>query len=533
MWSSVSWFRSTVAFLVLLPFLPTGCSNDGSGLDPPLTSIIRVSTSTSGLDLDPDGYSFAIDANPAQPIGLSAVVAVADIAAGDHAVLLSGLAPNCQVQGENPRQISVAAGATVTAGFSVSCGTSGTSSISVSTSTDGNPMDADGYTLLLDGSPGPAIGVNGTATLSGVAAGDHRVELSGMDANCRVDGDNPRTVSVAASGPATAAFVIHCGASGGSVAHWTSITPVVSRTLEDIWGSSANDMYAVGFDKRSSAGTIIHFDGTTWSSEADLKEIELQSVWGAAPNDIYAVGSHLAQPAGAIMHFDGNTWTETPGPAITPGNNKVVMWRSVWGSSGQDVFALGASYGVLKTPTTGLLRPSAIAAHYDGHTWTTVMLPAGANRELLDAWGTSPSNVYLVGDYQPGDGNDEGVILHYDGASWTETRYGSRGLHLKAIWGTGANDIFTVGDDGTVLHFDGNVWTPQPTPITKAVHELWGSSGTDVTAVAARGIILHYDGTRWTQMVSPTKVDLFGVWGSGPGNIFATGVLGVILHGTP
>jgi hypothetical protein len=416
--------------------------------------------------------------------------------------------------------------------FTVVC-SAAAGGVSVSTTTTGDPVDPDGYMLLLDGAQTHPVGANDAATLSGVTPGDHTVGLSGVSVNCRVDGDNPRTVTVAADGTGSVTFTIHCAGITGGVTHWTSISPVVSRTLEDVWGDAANDMYAVGFDKRSSAGTIIHYDGTAWTPEADLKEIELQSVWGAAANDVYAVGSHLSSAAGAIMHFDGSGWTETAGPALNAGSDKVVMWRSVWGSSAQDIFALGARYARFTTPTTGLLSPTAVATHYDGHAWTTLQLPAGANRELLDAWGTSATNVYFVGDYQPGDGNDEGVILHYDGASWTETRYGSGGLHLKAVWGTGPNDIFIVGDDGTVLHFDGKAWTPQPTPITKAVHEVWGSSGSDVTAVAARGIILHYDGVRWSQMVSPTTVDLFGVWGSGPGNVVATGVLGVILQGTP
>jgi hypothetical protein len=292
-------------------------------------------------------------------------------------------------------------------------------------------------------------------------------------------------------------------------------------------------MYAVGFDKTRSTGTILHYNGTSWSQQTSFLEIELQSVWGAAANDVFAVGSHIHSPTGAIMHFDGTAWSEMTGPSLPPQTDVVIMWRSVWGSSGHDVYAVGARYGTMTTPTTGLLHPTAIVAHYDGSAWSLVPLPSGNNREILDVWGTSGSNVYLVGDFQPGDGNDEGIILHFNGTSWTETRYGTGGLHLKAVWGTGANDIFAVGDNGTILHFNGTAWTPMPTPITKAVHEIWGSSASDVIAVAARGIILHYDGSHWSQMVSPTDRDLFGVWGSGPGNVFATGLVGVILHGTP
>jgi hypothetical protein len=509
-----------------------GCSDNGTGVEVPA---LQVTASTTGSDLDPDGYIITVDGGRDRPIAANGPLTVASLSPGDHQVQLSGVAANCQVQGDNPRTVTVSAGATATADFVITCtgGAPTTGSIAVSTTTGGQDLDPDGYTLQLDGADKGAIGTTATVTLDQLTPAAHSVGLAGVAANCSVGGDNPRAVTVVAGNAAPAAFTISCTALGGGVARWTLLPPVVSRTLEDVWGSGASNMYAVGFDKTRSTGTILHYNGTSWSQQTSFLEIELQSVWGAAANDVFAVGSHISSPAGAIMHFNGTAWSEMTGPSLPPQTDVVIMWRSVWGSSGHDVYAVGARYGTMTTPTTGLLQPTAIVAHYDGSAWSLVPLPSGNNREILDVWGTSGSNVYLVGDFQPGDGNDEGIILHFNGTSWTETRYGTGGLHLKAAWGTGANDIFAVGDNGTILHFNGTTWTPMPTPITKAVHEIWGSSASDVIAVAARGIILHYDGSHWSQMVSPTDRDLFGVWGSGPGNVFATGLVGVILHGTP
>jgi hypothetical protein len=515
---------------ILFSLALAGCGDGGTGVEVPA---LQITTSTTGSDLDPDGYTVTVDGGAGQAIVINGSLTIATLSTGDHAVELSGVLLNCQVQGQNPRTVTVSAGATATVGFAIICGTQGPGSITVSTATGGDNVDPNGYTLLLDGVESGGIATTATARVGPLAAGPHTIGLGGVADNCLVAGDNPQTVTVAGGSTTPAAFTITCTATSGSVARWTLLERVVSRTLEDVWGSGSNNMYAVGFDKTRSTGTILHYDGTTWSEQMGLPEIELQSVWGAAPNDVFAVGSHIGSTAGAIMHFDGTAWSEMTGPSIAPGGDVVIMWRSVWGSSGQDVYAVGARYRIAATPTTGLLQPSALVAHYNGTAWSLVQLPSGANREILDAWGTSDRNVYLVGDFQPGDGNDEGIILHFDGTGWTETRYGSGGLHLKAAWGTAANDIFVVGDEGTIRHFDGTAWTSMPTPITKAVHEIWGSSASDVVAVAARGIILHYDGTSWSEMVSPTDRDLFGVWGSGPGNIFATGLVGVILHGTP
>ena len=528
------WFRVSAGLLASIAISLTmpGCGESGTGVEVPA---LQITASTTGSDLDPDGYAITVDGGARQTIAANGPLTVGSLPAGDHVIQLSGISPNCQVQGENPRTVTVTAGASASADFAIVCtgSSSGGGSITVSTSTGGEDVDPDGYTLRLDGAERGPIGSTATVTLDQLAPGPHSVELAGVAANCQVEGDNPRSVTVTAGSAVPAAFTVNCAAQSGSVARWTLLDQVVSRTLEDVWGSSATDMFAVGFDKTRSTGTILHYDGSTWTQQLSLPEIELQSVWGAAANNVFAVGSHIQSAAGAIMHFDGTAWTEMTGPSLAPGNDAVIMWRSVWGSSGNDVYAVGARYETATTPTTGLLGPTALVAHYDGTAWSQVPLPAGNDREILDVWGTSASNVYLVGDFQPGDGNDEGIILHFDGSNWTETRHGSDGLHLKAAWGTGPNDIFAVGDEGTILHFTGTGWVPMPTPITKAVHEIWGSSPTDVVAVAARGIILHYDGTQWAQMLSPTDRDLFGVWGSGPGNVFATGVLGVILHGTP
>ncbi|MEP7226620.1 MAG: hypothetical protein ABI785_04610 [Gemmatimonadales bacterium] len=518
----------SIAFSLAL----AGCSDGGTGVEVPA---LQVTASTTGSDLDPDGYTVTVDGGAGQAIASNGPLTVATLSTGDHTVQLSGVSPNCQVQGQNPLTVTVQAGATATADFVIVCSGPGPGpgSITVSTATGGDNVDPDGYTLLLDGAESGAIAATATVRLGQLAAGPHTIGLGAVAANCLVAGDNPQNVTVAGGSTTPAAFAITCTAGSGSVATWTRLDKVVSRTLEDVWGTGADNMYAVGHDKTRSTGTILHYDGTTWSEQQSFLDIALQSVWGAAPNDVFAVGSHIGSTAGAILHFDGTAWSEMTGPSLAPLTDVVIMWRSVWGSSGHDVYAVGARYRTAATPTTGLLKPTALVAHYNGTAWSLVQLPSGANREILDVWGTSDRNVYLVGDFQPGDGNDEGIILHFDGTGWTESRYGSGGLHLKAAWGTAANDIFAVGDEGTILHFDGTAWTSMPTTITKAVHEIWGSSASDVVAVAARGIILHYDGTSWSEMVSPTDRDLFGVWGSGPGNVFATGLVGVILHGTP
>jgi hypothetical protein len=63
---------------------------------------LTVTTATSGTSGDPDGYAFAIGSGASRPIGASATVSVARVAAGATTVALSGVAAGCAVGGENP-----------------------------------------------------------------------------------------------------------------------------------------------------------------------------------------------------------------------------------------------------------------------------------------------------------------------------------------------------------------------------------------------------------------------------------------------
>jgi Tol biopolymer transport system component len=92
---------------------------------PSPAGILRVTTTTTGVDLDPDGYIFAVDGIATQPIGVNGTATVANVAAGSHAVHVSGLAPNCNVQGDDLQFVTVPVGATGSASFAASCSDTG------------------------------------------------------------------------------------------------------------------------------------------------------------------------------------------------------------------------------------------------------------------------------------------------------------------------------------------------------------------------------------------------------------------------
>jgi hypothetical protein len=105
-------------------------------------------------------------------------------------------------------------------------------SVSVTTTTTGSSVDPDGYTVRLDGGSSRAIAVNGSVTYTNVAAGSHTIVLSGVAANCSVEGGTTRTVTVPDGGSASVTFGVSCTSQATGLAF--TVQPSDTRAGEDI-----------------------------------------------------------------------------------------------------------------------------------------------------------------------------------------------------------------------------------------------------------------------------------------------------------
>ena len=200
-----------------IPLAVLACGGDG-GTDVQLPPL-RITTVTSGVEIDPDGYNVSIDGQPAQALGVNTSLTVDQIADGTHTVALSDIAGNCAVGGQNPQSVTVTSGVTASIDFEVTC-TAGTGSIQVATTTNatgGGEIDPDGYTISVDGQPAQAIGANATLTVDGIVEGSHSVDLTGIAGNCGVGGQNPQPVNVLSGSTASLSFEITCSSGTGSI----------------------------------------------------------------------------------------------------------------------------------------------------------------------------------------------------------------------------------------------------------------------------------------------------------------------------
>lgn len=86
----------------------------------PTTGSLTVTVTTTGEELDPDGYSVLVDGT-GRSIGTNDSLVLQGLDGGTYSVRLRGEAFNCIIAGENPRAVVVTTGETATTSFQVSC----------------------------------------------------------------------------------------------------------------------------------------------------------------------------------------------------------------------------------------------------------------------------------------------------------------------------------------------------------------------------------------------------------------------------
>src|SRR5205809_97173 len=151
-----------------------------------VTGTIEITAATSGIDIDPDGYTVQVDGSAARALAVGGTTRFEGLAAGSHTVTLTGAAANCPVAPDNPRAVSVTTGAvtrdTARTTFQVTCGAA-TGSIQVTAATAGLDLDPNGYTVLLDDGPQRPLGVTGTVIVDvgGAACRDGVLSWAAVD----------------------------------------------------------------------------------------------------------------------------------------------------------------------------------------------------------------------------------------------------------------------------------------------------------------------------------------------------------------
>ena len=156
---------------------------------------------------------------------------------------------------------------------------------------------------------------------------------------------------------------------------------------------------------------------------------------------------------------------------------------------------------------------------------------------LLAIWGSSASDVWVVGGRPAGEAAGGPTVLHYDGTAWETMDTGETSLDLWWVFGISGGPVFMGGSGGAILKYEGGSFERMDTPSTGVVFGIWGPSADDLWAVGGQfgggggGFAWHYDGTTWEAAAeAPSDVTLFKNNGLGGSDMWIVGEAGTTVH---
>lgn len=196
-----------------------------------------------------------------------------------------------------------------------------------------------------------------------------------------------------------------------------------AKGLHAVWGSSPNNVWAVGRD-----GAAFLFDGIQWAPKRIRDDISFTALSGSSSSDVYALGYKLDnQPYDSIavyvFHFDGSAWTLRDSlleNTFPPTHSFGIS--DVWALNSTEVYSVG--YGVYKKA---------------GVSWQKIFDDGSLFGGIR---GSASDNVFAVGY----------GIYHYNGKDWFHyNQFQNQIIPIVSIWADGS-EVFAVGTDGSISY---------------------------------------------------------------------------------
>ncbi len=182
-------------------------------------------------------------------------------------------------------------------------------------------------------------------------------------------------------------------------------------------------------------------------------------------------------------------------------------FNDIWASGRSDIFVVGE----------GMSSNPGIILHYDGTSWTPMTHPASG--DFTGVFGLTSTNVYAV--------TSDGEVLHYDGASWTEVYDRAADRSLSDVWCAGLTNIIAVGENGGIIRWDGASWS-EDSMIGEDFTSVWGTAYNNIYVCGGEQI-WRYTGS-WLLDESVGGWELEEIHGSGPNDIWAVGPSELAVH---
>jgi hypothetical protein len=316
-----------------------------------------------------------------------------------------------------------------------------------------------------------------------------------------------------------------------------------AEILTAVSGDRAGQVWAVGVRYAGSrpAPVITRWTGASWvrglPEKNDFRDLRLEDVDARSADDVWAVGYDRVGPK--ALHWQGASWVSVPTATLEP--------HSAGNLFGVAVLAPDDAWAVGRMRSAGNDRP--LIERWNGTSWRVVEDPAPLSHSsgLRDIAAIRTTSAWAVGWTVDGDGTYRTLIERWDGRVWRLVAGPPiRGdAVLSSVAARAPDDVWAIGWSWTqsrtlslVLHWDGSTWATERLPSASGHHARPSSLSVAQDGVIAvgqapnpEGVLepsaFRWDGSAWSQIpveeAGPAGGDLSGVTTLRDGTVIAVG----------
>jgi hypothetical protein len=237
---------------------------------------------------------------------------------------------------------------------------------------------------------------------------------------------------------------VYMGGDGGVILRWqdpgslggeptyTLLETPSTETVYGIWGSSPDDMWAVGGASDSTGGFAWRLSGDTWEPEPSLpaevsSTAAIWKIYGTSSSDAWLVGSN-----GVALHWDGSTLTQGDtgiGTSLFTVHESEGLYAAVGGTASGFIVEYEDGVWENVTPDSGPDGLSGVVLGKDGFGiavgnfggvyarsaeggWVEETLDFNLGLTLHSAWIDETGAAWAVGGQVFGTVLDQGLLMH-------------------------------------------------------------------------------------------------------------------------
>ncbi len=261
-------------------------------------------------------------------------------------------------------------------------------------------------------------------------------------------------------------------------------------TLVRIWGSSPNDVWAVG-PADAAVNSIWHYDGNSWTTDSVWRQIDPFAIYGFGPDNIWLGNKGY----GSFWKYNGNQWNKFS--EFSSNGYSQFFIDDLWGKNSNDIYAVGAAEAI------DGLNYKAIILHFNGVRWDFVQIPNIKVTLGKIRYDNSLAQYFIYGITFQSSG-DIPRLYKYSNNNLEEIDSNGENIVMSEING---HVYFIINHKA--YKYNGNqmiFW--KDFSADNITGEIYGRSESDFFATGNNGI-LHYNGTNF-QTILPQNLSLFG-----------------------